>query len=92
MNTVSRLIPGATYIYERADGRTYARLAGSTERVLIGEEYALAVNRRRMELADEWMPILEQAQTDPALQDALDRVKLIHALSQQDDTVPHHPV
>ena len=86
MNTVSRLIPGATYIYERADGRTYARLAGSTERVLIGEEYALAVNRRRMELADEWMPILEQAQTDPALQDALDRVKVLYELTRKHNT------
>ena len=86
MNTVSNLIPGATYIYERADGRTYARLAGSTERILIGEEYALKINRRRMQLADEWMPILEQAQTDPTLQDALDRVKVLYELTKKHDT------
>jgi hypothetical protein len=39
-----------------------------------------------------WGEIHRAAKTNPALQDALDRVKLIHALSQQHDTVPHHPV
>jgi hypothetical protein len=83
MNIVSNLVPGATYIYERADGRTYARIMGSTERVLIGEDYDLEVKRRRQELTDEWMPILEQADTNPALQDALERVKVLYELTRQ---------
>lgn len=86
MNTVGSLKPGATYIYERVGGRTYAREMGSKERVLIGEEYALKINRRRMELTDEWMPILEQADTNPALQEALDRVKVIYELTRQHNT------
>lgn len=83
MNTVGRLKPGATYIYERAGGRTYARAMGSSERVLIGEDYDLEVKRRRQELTDEWMPILEQADTNPALQDALERVKVLYELTRQ---------
>jgi hypothetical protein len=39
-----------------------------------------------------WGEIHRAAKTNPALQDALDRVKLIHALSQQDDSISHHPV
>lgn len=89
---MSRLIPGATYIYERVDGRVYAREMGSTERVLIGEEYVLDTNRRRMQIADDWVPIVESAEQNPALQDALDRAKLIYELTKKEDTVQHHPV
>lgn len=86
MNIVGSLKSDATYIYERVDGRTYAREMGSKERVLIGEEYSFAVNRRRRELIDEWTPILEQADTNPALQDALERVKVLYELTRQHNT------
>lgn len=89
---MSQLKPGATYIYERADGRVYAREFGSSERVLIGEEYALDVSRRRTEIANDWVPIIEAAEQNPALQDALDRAKLIYVLSQKDEPLFHHPV
>jgi hypothetical protein len=82
-NIVSNLVPGATYIYERVGNKTYARAMGSKERVLIGEDYPLNTNRRRMELADEWMPILEQADTNPALQDALERVRVLYELTRE---------
>jgi hypothetical protein len=39
-----------------------------------------------------WGEIHRAAKTNPALQDAIDRVKLIYTLSKQDDTIPHHPV
>lgn len=87
-----QLKPGATYIYERSDGRIYAREMGSTERVLIGEEYTLDAHRRRMEIADDWVPIVQAAEQNPALQDALDRAKLIYVLSQKDQPLFHHPV
>jgi len=80
-------------VYERADGRVYARELGSTERILIGEEYSLDTNQRRMQMAADWMPIVEAAEHNPALQDALERVKLIYELGKKDDNnVQHHPV
>jgi hypothetical protein len=88
----SQLEPGATYIYERDGPRIYARKVGDSERVLIGEDYALDIQQRRMELSDAWIPILEAAEHNPALQDALERVKIIYELSKQEDPLFHHPV
>jgi hypothetical protein len=92
MPNAGRFEPGATYIYERDGSKTYARKMGETERILIGEEYALDINRRRIEIADDWVPIVEAAEHNPALQDALDRAKLVYELSKQDDPLFHHPV
>ncbi len=89
---MGRLEPDATYVYERDGARTYARKIGESERILIGEEYALDINRRRMELSDSWIPILEAAEHNPALQDALDRVKVIYELSKKEQPIQHHPV
>lgn len=89
---MSQLEPGAVYIYERDGGRTYARKIGEPGRILIGEEYALDTNRRRMNIADEWIAIVEAAEHNPALQDALERAKLIYELSKRDDPLFHHPV
>lgn len=89
---MSQFESGATYVYERDGPRVYARKVGELERVLIGEDYALGVNQRRMELSDEWIPILEAAEHNPALQDALDRAKLVYELSKQDNPIQHHPV
>jgi hypothetical protein len=92
MHDVGRFDPGATYIYERDGARTYARKIGETERILIGEEYALGENARRMKISDEWIPIVEAAEHNPALQDALDRAKIIYELSKQQEPIQHHPV
>jgi hypothetical protein len=89
---MSQLTPGATYVYERVGGRVYARKFGSTERILIGEEYELDTNQRSMKIAADWVPIVEAAEHNPALQDALDRAKLIYILSQEQDPLFHHPV
>lgn len=89
---MTQLRPGATYIYERVDGRVYAREMGCTERILIGEKYELDTNRRRMQIVNDWVPIVESAEKNPALQDALDRAKLIYELTKTQDTVQHHPV
>jgi len=89
---MSKLKPGVTYIYERSNGKVYAREMGAVERVLIGEEYTLDIHRRRTEIADDWVPIVESAEHNPALQDALDRAKLIYVLSTKEDPLFHHPV
>ena len=74
------LKPGATYIYEKADGITYAResTAPPTERFEIGRDY-------QRFLKDElrlWEDIVREGRTNQALQDALDRVKLVYHLSK----------
>lgn len=89
---MGRLEPGVPYIYERVGAKIYARRVGETERILIGEDYALDINQRRAELSDTWLPILEAAEHNPALQDALDRAKLVYELSKKDNQVQHHPV
>ena len=92
MPDAGRLKSGANYIYERADGKVYAREHGSTERILIGEDYNLDVNHRNSQLFEEWLPVLQAAEQNPALQDALARVKLVYELSRTQDPLFHHPV
>ncbi len=89
---VSQLDPGAAYVYERSDGRIYARKIGETKRVLIGEEYIADNHYKRSRIAEEWIPIIEAAEHNPALQDALDRAKVVYELSRQQDPLFHHPV
>ena len=74
------LKPGATYIYEKADGITYAREFGApaNDRFEIDRDY-------RRFLQDElqlWEEIVREGRTNTVLQDALDRVKIIYHLSK----------
>jgi hypothetical protein len=74
------LKPDATYIYEKADGITYAREFGAphNERFEIGRDYERF-------LKDElrlWEDIVREGRTNKALQAALDRVKLVYHLSK----------
>ena len=72
------LKPGATYIYERVDDVVYARESGSTTRQEIGRDYDL--HERIME--DKlWGNIRRAAKTNPALQEALERVKITYYLT-----------
>jgi hypothetical protein len=77
------LNPAATYVYERAGGVIYARELGKTERVVVGydgthnpaEEFAKA----------EWNEIFQAAKNNTALQEAIERVKIIYNLSRTDE-------
>jgi hypothetical protein len=85
---MGKLKPGATYIYERANGVVYARESGSLEREAIGWEYDPATGSRVEDIAragQEWREILASARTNPALQEAIDRVKLLYHLSKKED-------
>ena len=89
---MGNLKPGVQYIYEKVDGSVYAREFGSTSRILIGYDYEKNKADQELKETELWLEIHRAAKTNPALQDALDRVKLIHALSKQDEQVLHHPV
>lgn len=74
------LKPDATYIYEKADGITYAREFGAphNERFEIGRDLELL-------LKDElrlWEDIVRAGRTNQVLQAALDRAKIVYHLSK----------
>lgn len=75
------LTPGATYIYERADGKIYAREYGKTERKIIGydTEVFKRSNDRNFSL---WNDILIEAEQNPALHQALEKVIMLYRLSK----------
>lgn len=94
MANAGRLEPGATYVYEKADGVTYARKIGDppTERFEIGRDYNSEKLHKELMDAKLWGQIHRAAESNPALQEALDRVIVIYELSRQDESVMHHPV
>ena len=86
---MSRLKPGASYIYERSNGVVYAREAGGdpTERFEIGREYPgepTIFNRPAKEVA-ELLAMYDAAESNPALQDALERVIVVYNLIKVDE-------
>ena len=89
---MSQLEPGETYVYEREGTRVYARRVGQTERILIGEDFLEDIQARREKLAREWEPIVYAAEQNPALQEAIERVKILYELTKQETTIQHHPV
>ncbi len=81
------LKPGATYIYERADGIVYAREFGKTERREIGWNYDSRTSDGRplvdhIQESKLWGEIFREAKTNIALQKALDNAILIYRLSK----------
>ncbi len=93
---MGRLKPGATYIYERQGGSVYAREMGAdaSTRIEIGYDWELDTNPARVRGASlesikenqYWHTILIEAKSNPVLQDAVDRVKIIYELSKKDGT------
>jgi hypothetical protein len=83
------LKPGATLIYERVDGVVYAREAGKIERTEVGWNYDSRTSDGRPlhdHIMDSklWGNIHRAAKSNPLLQDALDRAKIIYELSKKD--------
>ena len=86
---MGNLKPGATLIYERVDGVVYAREAGKIERKKIGRTYDPRTSDGRPlhdHIMDSklWGNIHRAAKSNPLLQDALDRAKIIYELSKKD--------
>ena len=86
MKQIGNLKPGTKYIYEHADGITYAREFGAPhdERFEIGrtaEKQSLIDDLRKQKL---WGNIHRAAKSNPVLQEALERVIMIYHLSEKD--------
>ena len=94
------LKPGATYIYERANGTIYAREfdAHPSTRQVVGYENGTEydpISGHRIDYSQSlhdqiredrlWGKIRHAAETNPALQEAMDRVKIIYQLSKPDE-------
>lgn len=90
------LTPGATYIYERSEGIIYAREFGAdpNTRQVVGYESGADYDPRTADgrplhdhIMDDkmWGEIRRAAQTNPTLQDALNRVIMIYRLSQTNE-------
>lgn len=94
------LKPDATYVYEKADGVTYAREAGSapSTRKEIGRDYDLRITSEhtlhdRMMKSKLWDNIHRAAETNPALQKALEQCIIIYHLNNPSkNPIQHHPV
>ncbi len=74
------LKPGAKYIYEKADGITYAREFGAphNERFEIGRDYARFI-KDELQL---WEEIVRAGRTNLALREALEHAKIVYHLSK----------
>jgi len=79
---MGNLKPGATLIYERTNGVITAREFGSTEKRVIG--YDVNGSAEQIHLS-EWNDILRAAEANPALQEAIDRVKILYNLSRPNE-------
>ena len=86
------LKPGATYVYERANGITYAREMGAdpSTRKEIGWDYDPRTSdgrplRDHIMDAKLWGEIRRAARDNPALQAAIDRVIITYHLSKDKD-------
>jgi hypothetical protein len=80
---MGNLVPGGTYIYESPDGglTTYARLEGTTERVMIGQSWqAKELVEQRM-----WTDIYKHKNRNTALQRSVEECIIIYKLSEDYD-------
>lgn len=81
---VRNIKPDVTYIYERNGEKIYAREVGKPERTMIGK-YTDPFNENltiNYELENTWKDILRESRTNPTLQQAMERVKILYHLSK----------
>jgi hypothetical protein len=87
------LKPGSTYVYERNGEEIYSREVGSSDRKLVGYQHENTIDPRTSDgrplfehIKDDklWGQIRRAALTDPTLQQALDRVKMLYYLSKKE--------
>ena len=74
------LTPGATYIYERVDGRIYAREFGKTERRLVGYSSSSQETRESRYYMNEMNKVLTMCEQHPDMKDLLDKLFVLYNL------------
>lgn len=85
------LKPGVQYVYEKTDGVVYARQMGDPpdKRFEIGSDYTAKNGPKICGMPIEEVSMLvdmvKQSEHHPALQEALERAKLIYRLCQAED-------
>lgn len=79
------LSPGATYVYERADGRIYAREFGKTDRKLIGYELGHQVAAERRYYETHMNEILLMCERHPDMKELLDKLFVLYNLRKDHD-------
>ena len=79
------LTPGATYVYEKSNGITYAREIGSVQRKIIGIDEDVSKILSSMKEDILWQDIRKASENHPALKKALDKAILIYHLSKEDN-------
>ena len=94
---MGKLKPGATYVYERDGNTVYAREAGAdpSTRVEVGYDFdayeerrdadiRAGMKKRRDDIMEDqlWQDIVAAAETNVALQDLLDQVKMMYKLTK----------
>jgi hypothetical protein len=96
---MGRLKPGATYVYEKANGITYAREAGAHpgDRFEVGRDWnneKATVLGMPLEEVSVLVDMVREAEHNPSLQAALEHARIVYELSRDhsDNEVKWHPV
>jgi hypothetical protein len=79
------LKPGATYIYERANGRIYAREFGSTQRQIVGYDSQVQEFKERRYYMNHINDVLQMCEQDPAMRELLDQLFVLYNLKKTHD-------
>ncbi len=79
------LNPGATYIYERADGRIYAREVGKTERRVIGYDSSYLETAELIYYRSEINQVLAMCEQDPTMRELLDQLFVLYNLKKNNE-------
>lgn len=77
---MGQLKPGTTYIYEHADGVTYAREIGAP----VNSRFEIGRSPGRHDQDDQelWSKIRLAGKNDPDLQQMIDQIKIYYKLKQ----------
>ena len=76
------LNPGVTYIYERANGRIYAREFGQTDRKLVGYDTGILETESSRRMMTQMNEVLIMCEQDPAMKQLLDQLLVLYNLKK----------
>jgi hypothetical protein len=74
------LTPGATYIYERANGRIYAREFGQTDRKLVGYDVGVQETESSRRMMTQMNEVLIMCEQCPDMKELLDKLFVLYSL------------